>query len=118
MKLTILAVLILMTLPISAFAEGGLTAKGLVKILSTKSVTNVLKTRAIDKIEVEPLSAMESGGFIIRIIASEAGLSPAGPSTHPCFITVQAIRGKYDLKAPFTVTAREVCAASAPRPVR
>lgn len=115
MKIFALTAVLLLALPLAASAtETGLSAKALAKVLNSKSAQSVLKDRSIDKVQVEPIAATESSGYIISIVATEAGLSPAGPSTHPCMISITVIRPKAEPKAAYVITAQEVCAMSAP----
>jgi hypothetical protein len=114
-KRFVFGALLVLVLPMASFAETGLSAKGLAKILNSKAAAKVLKDRSINSVDVRTMNDPETTGFFIAIQASEAGLSPAGPSTHPCMISISASRPKLDEKAPFTINAREVCAMSTPR---
>lgn len=118
MKTLALVALVCLTLPISVFAQNGVSAKMLSSILSAPAVTKVMKNRSIDKVAIEPLAAMESSGFLVRIQVTEVGLSPGGPSTHPCYISIEASRAKGATSGPYAISANEICAMSAPARTR
>lgn len=95
----------------------GLTSKGLVKLLQSQSVANVLKDHQIETVKIQIVqgartaSGVTTAGFLITIQGSALGTSPYGPTLRPCMVSVSALRPELDENAPYTLLTREICAA-------
>lgn len=89
----------------------GLTANGLMKILSSPTVANALEDHSLHTVQIEFVKNENADGFLLTFDASVAGTSETGILFRPCIVTVSAMKPSSKTQSPYALAVREVCAA-------